>query len=137
MTKAPFVFDHTTKNSPLEGVTITAGAQAPSGSRARRPADEATPSRAATRSPFPLPSNAERLEYEPATQLPQSGLVQWAISVAIGHYLDALETSSKTSVGSDILSSPRSSGPSLAERLSLLVLRGFIDRNRISEMSRR
>src|SRR5258708_38672038 len=28
MTKAPFVFDHTTKNSPLEGVTITAGAQA-------------------------------------------------------------------------------------------------------------
>src|SRR5260370_18401164 len=85
----------------------------------------------------PSLSNAERLEYEPATQLPQSGLVQWAISVAIGHYLDALETSSKTSVGSDILSSPRSSGPSLAERLSLLVLRGFIDRNRISEMSRR
>src|SRR5260370_31109501 len=28
MTKAPFVFEHTTKNSPLEGVTITAGAQA-------------------------------------------------------------------------------------------------------------
>jgi hypothetical protein len=28
MTKAPFVYDHTTKNSPLEGVTITAGAQA-------------------------------------------------------------------------------------------------------------
>src|SRR5260370_14812772 len=28
MTKAPFIFDHTTKNSPLEGVTITAGAQA-------------------------------------------------------------------------------------------------------------
>src|SRR5260370_587817 len=83
MTKAHFVFDHTTKNSQLEGVTITAGAQAPSGSRARRPADEATPSRAATRSPFPLPSNAERLEYEPATQLPQSGLVQWAISVAM------------------------------------------------------
>src|SRR5260370_33639172 len=28
MTKVPFVFEHTTKNSPLEGVTITAGAQA-------------------------------------------------------------------------------------------------------------
>jgi len=28
MTKAPFVFDHTTKNSPLEGITINAGAQA-------------------------------------------------------------------------------------------------------------
>src|SRR5260370_40737337 len=79
MTKAPS-FDHTTKNSPLEGVTITAGAQAPSGSRARRPADEATPVRAATRAPFPLPSNAERSEYEPATQLPQSGLVQCRIS---------------------------------------------------------
>src|SRR5260370_41521879 len=83
MTKAPFVFDYTTKNSPLEGVTITAGAQAPSGSRARRPADEATPLRAATRAPFPLPSNAERSEYEPATQLPQSGLVQPHISGAI------------------------------------------------------
>src|SRR5260370_41063222 len=86
MTKAHFVFDHTTKNSQLEGVTITAGAQAPSGSRARRPADEATPSRAATRSPFPLPSNAERAEYEPATQLPQSGLVQHQISPAAGSH---------------------------------------------------
>src|SRR5260370_34221185 len=28
MTKALFVFEHTTKNSPLEGVTIPAGAQA-------------------------------------------------------------------------------------------------------------
>src|SRR5260370_26664639 len=28
MPKAPFVFDHTPKDSPLEGVTITAGAQA-------------------------------------------------------------------------------------------------------------
>src|SRR5437773_5516674 len=38
MTKAPFVFDHTTKNSPLEGVTITAGAQA----AARQPSTPAS-----------------------------------------------------------------------------------------------
>src|SRR5437773_12225149 len=38
MTKAPFVFDHTTKNSPLEGITITAGAQA----AARQPSTPAS-----------------------------------------------------------------------------------------------
>src|SRR6516164_489939 len=53
MTKAPFVLDHTTKNCPLEGVTIPAEAQS-AVRQPSRPADEATPFRAATRPPFPL-----------------------------------------------------------------------------------
>jgi hypothetical protein len=76
MTKAPFVYDHTTKNSPLEGVTITAGAQA----AVRQPSTPASGRGDAREGgdscAIPLPSNAERSEHEPATQLPQSGLVQ-------------------------------------------------------------
>src|SRR5260370_36390742 len=81
MTKAPFVLDHTTKNCPLEGVTIPAGAQAavrqqstPASGRG-----DAVLERRLVRN-SPSLSNAERLEYEPATQLPQSGLVQHQIT---------------------------------------------------------
>src|SRR5258707_9082368 len=81
MTKAPFVLDHTTKNCPLEGVTIPAGAQAavrqPSTPASGR-GDALLERRLVRHSPSL--SNAETLEYEPATQLPQSGLVQHQIT---------------------------------------------------------
>src|SRR3954453_19706999 len=67
----------------MEGVTITAGAQA----AVRQPSTPASGRGDAARRRLvrhsTLPSNAERLEYEPSTQLPQSGLVQHQISVAI------------------------------------------------------
>src|SRR5260370_12188063 len=62
----------------------------PSGSRARRPADEATPIRAAARPPFQPAFQRQSAELNQATQLPQSGLVQHQISRPNGETMPVL-----------------------------------------------
>src|SRR5260370_15868922 len=69
MTKAPFVLDHTTKNCPLEGVNDPC--RSAGGRQAAEHAGQRTRRRPLGRRLVrhsPSLSNAERLEYEPATQ---------------------------------------------------------------------